>query len=718
MAKYYKNAPHLNDNTNPFTELFILAGSQAWQMWGKGKGIEWDLLAQATNTPASQKPVILGESQLNELQNLKIAHKEQAYIRIFQCGELTQAQITAICHNIAESTQADSVKLCDSLGELKENLSNYIQRIRKGETNAEIIAQHAIDPQNDDKTAQTTPYIEERTEQGEKGLFYVIPKIDKQTGERTGEVLKWLSSPVQVIGEGATDTDSYLVLQFTPQHKTEPVIEAIASANLGEREGWRQLRQKGLKITSETKTRAILADYLMRGIRPNWTLTNRTGWQGGAYLLPNGETLGTTEKPVLFVGRSAGGRGYTQAGNVASWREHIADNIKGNPSMMTACAVALSAPLIGILEADSFGVHLFGGSSTGKTTTANVASSIYGHPEHTRLTWYSTAYGILNEALAHNDGFLTLDEIGQGSSIKDVNTTAYALFNGVGKIQGAREGGNRDLMRWRTVAFSTGEKDVETFLQAGGINVKAGQLIRLLNIPIRKAHIFHQYSNAKAHADALNEATRQHYGAIGREWINKLNEQQENARKVYRTLKVKWAERVPQEADPQVYRVADRFAIMETALQLAQPLTGWQEWENNEALICAFNDWLAMYGVKSKESEQVIEQFTGWLIKYSESRFIEIPDNPYRTIQEVAGYRVLATDKTDEHFYLFPHAFTEATNGYPKMQACEILLNVGILQRGKEAQYKYLNRIPKKHDPKRQRAYFIILPSETDEEAE
>ena len=205
---------------------------------------------------------------------------------------------------------------------------------------------------------------------------------------------------------------------------------------------------------------------------------------------------------------------------------------------------------------------------------------------------------------------------------------------------------------------------------------------------------------------------------MGREWIGYLSQHQENARKMYRTLKAKWAERVPQEADPQVYRVADRFAIMETALQLAQPLTGWQEWENNEALTCAFNDWLAMYGVKSKESEQVIEQFTGWILKYSESRFIEIPNNPYRAIQEVAGYRVLASDKTDEHFYLFPHAFDEATNGHPKMQAGEILLNAGILQRGKEARYKYLNRIPKKYDPKRQRAYFIILPNGEDEEIE
>jgi hypothetical protein len=142
MAKYRKNAPHLIDNNNPYNELFILAGSHAWQAWGKGKGLEWDLLAQATRTPASQKPVILGENQLKELDSLKIAHKKQAYIRIFQCGELTQAQITAICHNIAESTGADSVTLCDNLGNVKEDLSNYIQRIRQGETSAEIIAQN------------------------------------------------------------------------------------------------------------------------------------------------------------------------------------------------------------------------------------------------------------------------------------------------------------------------------------------------------------------------------------------------------------------------------------------------------------------------------------------------------------------------------------------------------------------------------------------------
>ncbi|CNC79086.1 Zinc-binding domain of primase-helicase family [Yersinia pseudotuberculosis] len=90
------------------------------------------------------------------------------------------------------------------------------------------------------------------------------------------------------------------------------------------------------------------------------------------------------------------------------------------------------------------------------------------------------------------------------------------MFNGVGKLQGAKEGGNRDLKRWRTVALSTGEMDIETFIASSGRKVKAGQLVRLLNIPLEKAHQHHETLNGKAHADALKDAYQHNYGAAGR----------------------------------------------------------------------------------------------------------------------------------------------------------------------------------------------------------
>ncbi|MDG6829215.1 DUF927 domain-containing protein, partial [Glaesserella parasuis] len=85
------------------------------------------------------------------------------------------------------------------------------------------------------------------------------------------------------------------------------------------------------------------------------------------------------------------------------------------------------------------GVHLFGGSTAGKTTTTNIASSLYGHPDKIRLSWNATALGLMNEASARNDNFMPLDEVGQSSTYKSVEQTSYALFNGVGKIQGAKD---------------------------------------------------------------------------------------------------------------------------------------------------------------------------------------------------------------------------------------------------------------------------------------
>lgn len=115
------------------------------------------------------------------------------------------------------------------------------------------------------------------------------------------------------------------------------------------------------------------------------------------------------ETPVLFNGRSAAAKGYTVKGTVESWRESVAMLAQGNPSMMLGIACALAAPLIGVAGADGFGVHLFGGSSAGKTTTGNAASTVYGEPDVLKLTWYSTALGLVNEAAAHNDGFMPLD---------------------------------------------------------------------------------------------------------------------------------------------------------------------------------------------------------------------------------------------------------------------------------------------------------------------
>lgn len=76
---------------------------------------------------------------------------------------------------------------------------------------------------------------------------------------------------------------------------------------------------------------------------------------------------------------------------------------------MLAVGVALAAPM---MKAGGRGSFTFCQQYTASKTTG-LATSLYGEPKAQRLTWYGTALGIADEAEAHNDGLLSLDEIGQ-----------------------------------------------------------------------------------------------------------------------------------------------------------------------------------------------------------------------------------------------------------------------------------------------------------------
>lgn len=545
------------------------------------------------------------------------------------------------------------------------------------------------------------------------GLYWVEPKTDRDSGDII-ERESWLSDPITVAGIGSDESERYLVLSWTPSGENQPRIEAIPMRDIGEREGWARLRAGGLAVTAKGGLRAILADHLCRshaGCR--WAIASATGWQHGAYLMPDGSVIGTPSIPVLFNGKSGTAKGYATNGTAQSWRENVAALAQGNPSMMLGIACAFAAPLIGLVNADGFGVHLFGGSSAGKTTTGNLASSVYGDPNALKLTWYSTALGLVNEAAAHNDGFMPLDEIGQGSNRKAVADAAYALFNGVGKIQGAREGGNRELKRWRAMAFSTGEIDLESYIRADGGRVNAGQLVRLLNVPITKATVFHGYQDGKAHADAIRDASNAHYGAVGRAWIAHLASQKENALATYRETERRWLSLLPDDASEQVRRVASRFAVLEAVLLLSASFTGWTAQECHDALQHSFYAWVNEFGMGNRETKAWVEQADAFLHQFGYSRYLPHPNPDPRDlpIKDLAGYRVKKPGADTLVFHTFPAVFNnEIATGANATAFAQVLADAGMLDKPA----KGITRKSLRIDGKQPR--FVVLMTLDDEE--
>ncbi|MFV2280705.1 DUF927 domain-containing protein [Escherichia coli] len=667
------------------TEVIIFAGSDAWahaKQWQ-----EQDGPASGDNVP----PVWLGPNQLAELDALKIVPDGKKRVRLYQAGELDLVEIKKIGQKLAAADIQDANFYPEGMhGQKCENWRRYLN-VERQNLSADLVIKLPVK-----KKATTSPGDDElkpRVESRADGVFWVTPKVDKQSGEIIRPET-WLCSPLELLGTGTIGKEHYRVMRWKKPANHEVITMAIPCGGIGDRDGWRLLKDHGLNVTTNGKYRAILADWMqLSGNHEEWQLSTTTGWHFGAYIMPDGSVIGESEKPILFTGKTAAVNGYSVAGTAEGWRDSVARLAGGNPSMMLGVAVSLSAPLIGLVGADGFGVHLFEQSSAGKTTTQNIASSLWGEPDAQRLTWYGTALGIANEAEAHNDGLLPLDEIGQAGNAREVSTSAYTLFNGSGKLQGAKDGGNREIKHWRTVAISTGEMDVETFLKTEGIKVKAGQLVRLLNVPMEKATQFHEYSTGKAHADALKDAWTENHGAAGREWVKWLADHQQEAKDTVRSCRERWRNLIPESYGEQVHRVGERFAILEAALVLSGHVTGWNEQECRDAIQHNFNAWVKEFGTGNREFKQMVEQAEAFLASFGFSRYLPWPNTDERDlpIKELAGYRKGSIRNEDDEFrfYTFPHVFEgEIAQGFNPSHFARALDAAGVLGKGNDRRYK------------------------------
>ncbi|MBW3470981.1 DUF927 domain-containing protein [Proteus vulgaris] len=552
-----------------------------------------------------------------------------------------------------------------------------------------------------------------RIESREDGVFLITPKADKETGEIINHE-QWLSNAIKRITKGANDLNQeYLIIEWGNNN-----VQAIPTGDIGEREGWRTLKNAGLFVTTKSGLRQSFSDWLLRQpFKENWSITNKSGWHKGAYIMPDGSIIGTPEQPIFFNGQSAAATAYQTNGTVESWRNGVARLANGNSFMMIAIGAALAAPMTSIIGADSFGLHLYAQSTAGKTTAADMAVSLYGEPDLQRLTWYGTEYGMTNEAVAHNDGLLYLDEVGQGADPRHVYKSAYTLFNGKGKIQGAKEGGNRQVQNWKTVAVSTGEKDIETFLSMAGIKVNAGQLVRLLNIPMERATELHGCESGKAHADLIKVNCRDNYGTAGRYWIEYLADHKDNAKEAYRASQQRWNKLIPSSYGEQVHRASDRFATLEAALLMGSVITGWNEQDCRDAVQAIFNVWVAEFGTGNKEYEQIKAQAEAFLNAHGLSRFAPLPyDVRDMPIRDLAGYRKKGSDEGDPIiFYTFPSTFEkEIAIGFNYKQFAEVLKTAGMLTPPTSGR-GYQRKSPR-IDGRQFNVYVLQFAPETDDE--
>jgi putative DNA primase/helicase len=366
-----------------------------------------------------------------------------------------------------------------------------------------------------------------------------------------------------------------------------------------------------------------------------------------------------TEK-VHFQSESLSADGAAKTGGDYHQWQTIAALCEGNPVLMVSVCVSLSGPLLVKVHRDSGGIHWVGDSSIGKTTALCVGASVWGGRDFQR-TWRATSNGLEGVAALLCDTCLCLDEINEADP-REVGAIVYSLANGIGKSRATRIGSARNVHRWRLSLLSTGERSITAMMQEGGKQAKAGQLVRLLNIPAaRQFGVFddlHTFTNGRELADHLKTESSKHYGHAGIKLVKYIiNQGNADFGAILAQIETQF-----NHSDTQAARVATRFAVYAMAGELAieAGILPWKVGAALDACKVMFEAWQTTRGTGATEHKQILQNVADYILKFGDIKFTDKNNPDDKPRLDRAGWYY---DKPGGRVYLFTSAALREAGG-------------------------------------------------------
>lgn len=557
-----------------------------------------------------------------------------------------------------------------------------------------------------------------------------------QIGTGDGFRLVWLCGPFRVLGvvaDGSSNSwglqiewnDAAGVLHSKCIRRSHIVSDAAAVLA--------QLADGGLVIAPAMQARSALQELLMLLKSGNrLTTVSRSGWIDGAaaFALPNGNVVGPAASG--FAVQDMAPLPLTQRGSLDAWRAGVATLAEGNAVLMFLISAMCSSALLEPLGHPGCIFHLCGQSTTGKTSAIGGAASAWGSPDLAQRPgqigvmrgWSATANGLEAAFAVHTGVGLCLDEIGQAQP-RDVAAVAYALANATGKQRMGKLGDARPTKTWLVNVLSSGEETITALLRNGGVNVKAGQMVRVLELPAvsqSRPHgtiaRLHGRGGPKEFAEALVRAARTDCGWAGPAFVGWLAEQRQasggwafahqalDEARGHLNLMI-----LPRPAGAQTARAMDAFARVAAAgeLLIRAGLVPWKPDAAMDAAASLLADMLDERGAadgRNHEASEAIRR-TRAFIAGNEARFVPLvvplpkdgggfddedspteadPDAPLVACprgfggtlpQQIAGY----VEGDPPAFYLFNPDAWEGLHTDPR-GAAQALRDGGLLQVG------------------------------------
>lgn len=349
-----------------------------------------------------------------------------------------------------------------------------------------------------------------------------------------------------------------------------------------------------------------------------------TGWQSPELFVMPSNSIGKGD--AIYQSETVTLEEFRQSGTLEAWQAEIGVRCAGNPILMLGVCAGLAGPLLYHLNRQSGGFHIVGDSSTGKSSAIQAAASVWGNGERFKRSWRATGNGLEGIAEQRNDTLLALDEIGEADPA-EIGAVVYAIANGVGRQRAGRTGAALATRHWRVLVFSSGELGLSAHMAEGGKTSKAGQEIRLLDIPAQRTFgawdDLHGLAGGRELSDAVQKASVNHYGHAGPMFIRQLLESGEvdDLPAKFAVLAAQYSHNSGQEA-----RAAERFALLGLAGELAikwgilpVPIGTAQK-----AMLELFESWRICRGHALSEETKIIGLLSDFLSRHGDGLFSAI----------------------------------------------------------------------------------------------
>ncbi|RVU05121.1 DUF927 domain-containing protein [Novosphingobium umbonatum] len=537
-----------------------------------------------------------------------------------------------------------------------------------------------------------------------EGLFWQEAGKDGEAGR-----MVLLSDAFEVLGEArdAGGGDWSLIIRFHDRdgiRKTKIIKRSQVASEAGAVRS--ELAGDGLFIDPARGKTERFARFLMAVKHSRrLTLAERTGWiDAGRFVLPSGVIAGPDAEPVLFDG-AASALHYRQKGSLGGWQNSLGQWAVGNRNLTFAIALAFVGPIMGWLGLEGGGFHFRGASSTGKTSLAWAAGSVWGGggPLGFGASWRATGNALEGVAYGHSETLLILDELALVDP-QEAGAAAYSLAAGQGKARARQDGALRKRSEWRVMILSTGEIGLADHMRAAkrAERTMTGQELRLLDMAADAGagygawEALHGMASPAAFSDAIKTASAAHYGFAGPAFVRGLVGDLAHWRKEVERLAAGFVAMAKQEDDSgQIHRAALRFGAVAAAGEVAARLgvVPWPAGTAKAAALACFNQWAIGFGRKGMREDRQVLVTVRNAIQQNLARFGTVRDRldddegaasaragEARSLSSLGFVHDIQPAKT---CYLFHDAgWAEILKGFDLKAAAEALTKAGYLVTG------------------------------------